>query len=335
MGLKSIHEAKKLQNEPENSSDSQLIEEQYGLIGELQEEISELSSENSMLQSELQKKSETIRSLNEQIGKLSESDKVLKQNERLERQNARLESEKQDAIQRADIVVQNCKAEYERKLADVEQQKKQVERMEENAKMNMACQYVLIQRKAESISKEKIKTLENQYKAKLAGYEEVMMASLLYGTLCTLFTAAHSELFMKDCKVFFTAIWSFLQLCSEGVLQGAKWVSQIGKIIPQPDAASFVQGLIQVVAIVAVAGGVGFLLIACGSKKLYEGYKEHFVDQASLAELLISLAVVVFFAEPIRSFLPINLVFLLILIHVLYIGIRQYIKDWKRARGYY
>ena len=33
---------KKLQNEPENSSDSQLIEEQSGLIQELQRQISEL-----------------------------------------------------------------------------------------------------------------------------------------------------------------------------------------------------------------------------------------------------------------------------------------------------
>lgn len=79
-------------------------------------QISELSSTNSTLMSELRKKSETIRSLNEQIGKLSESDNVLKQNERLER-------EKQEAIQRADTVVQNCKAEYEQKVRELDRQK--------------------------------------------------------------------------------------------------------------------------------------------------------------------------------------------------------------------
>ena len=127
MGLKSIHEARKIQNEPENSSDSQLIKEQMNLIGELQEQISKLSSEKSILLNELQKRSQKIISLNEQIGRLAESDLVLKRNEQLEKQNARLEREKQEAIQKADTVAQNCKAEYEQKFTEVERQKKQVE----------------------------------------------------------------------------------------------------------------------------------------------------------------------------------------------------------------
>lgn len=179
MGLRSIHEEKKMQNEPENSSDSQLIEEQSRLIGELQGQISELSLTNSTLMNELRKKSETIRSLNEQIGRLSESDNVLKQNERLER-------EKQEAIQRADTVVQNCKAEYEQKIRELDRQKDRAERMEQDAKTAMARQQAFIQAKAETMSKAERNRLESQYKAKTAGYEGVMLGSLLYGTLCTL-----------------------------------------------------------------------------------------------------------------------------------------------------
>ena len=332
--MKSIHEARRTQNEPENSSDSQLIEEQSRLIGELQGRISELSSTNSTLMNELQKRSETIKSLNEQIGRLSESDNVLKQNERLERQNARLESEKQEAIQKADTVVQNCKAEYERKIVEVEQQKKQAERMKESAQMDMERQNVLIQRKAEAMSKEKMKIIENQYKAKIAGYEVFMVGSLLYGTLCTLFTVVRSRAFISDFKTFFQIIWDFLRLCAEGLIYRAKWVAQLGDMIPQPTIAAIVHWLLQLVVVATVAVGAGCLLFVI-SRKLYEGYKENFADRISLAELLISFAVVVFFAEPIRSFLPINLFLLLILTHVLYIGIRQYIKGWRRARGYY
>lgn len=334
MGLKSIHEARKIQNELENSSDSQLIKEQMNLIGELQEQISKLFSEKSILLNELQKKSQKIISLNEQIGRLAESDLVLKRNEQLEKQNARLEREKQEAIQKADTVAQNCKAEYEQKFAEVERQKKQVEAMKESALIDTARQNALIQRKAEAISKEKMKTIEKQYKAKIAGYEGFMVGSLLYGTLCTLFTAVRSRAFISDFKTFFQAIWTLLQLCAEKLVYGAEWAAQAGNMIHQPTIAAIIRWLIQIVVVAAVAGGAGFLLFVI-ARKLYEGYKENFADQISLAELLISFAVVVFFAEPLRSFLPINLFLLLILTHVLYIGIRQYIKGWRRARGYY
>ena len=65
------------------------------------------------------------------------------------------------------------------------------------------------------------------------------------------------------------------------------------------------------------------------------GLDAHFADQISLAELLISFAVVVFFAEPIREALPVNLLLLLLICHGACMGIRQYIKGWRRARGYY
>ena len=35
------------------------------------------------------------------------------------------------------------------------------------------------------------------------------------------------------------------------------------------------------------------------------------------------------------SVLPINLIVLLLLVHVVYIGIRCYVKDWREERGYY
>ena len=71
-------------------------------------------------------------------------------------------------------------------------------------------------------------------------------------------------------------------------------------MIPQPTVSAIVHWLIQIILVVGVAVGVGFLLFI-GGEKLYSGYKEHFADQISLAELLISFAVVVFFAEPIRE----------------------------------
>ena len=46
-------------------------------------------------------------------------------------------------------------------------------------------------------------------------------------------------------------------------------------------------------------------------------------------------AVSVYFAEPIRVVIPINLLLLLILVHIVYVLIRWYVKGCKRSRGYY
>ena len=107
MSLKQIYEERRMQNEPEDISDSQLIKEQMNLIGELQEQIAKLSSEKCILLDEIQKKSQKIISLNEQIGRLAESDLVLLQNEQLRNQNARLEK----AVQEAEAITKDLKAE--------------------------------------------------------------------------------------------------------------------------------------------------------------------------------------------------------------------------------
>ena len=64
------------------------------------------------------------------------------------------------------------------------------------------------------------------------------------------------------------------------------------------------------------------------------GYQLFFSVQP-FAVFLISLAVSVYFAEPIRAVIPINLLLLLILVHIVYVLIRWYVKGCMRSRGYY
>ena len=72
-----------------------------------------------------------------------------------------------------------------------------------------------------------------------------------------------------------------------------------------------------------------------GASKVFEFYTEDYADTMSLAVFLISLAVSVYFAEPIRAVIPINLLLLLILVHIVYVLIRWYVKGCMRSRGYY
>ena len=41
------------------------------------------------------------------------------------------------------------------------------------------------------------------------------------------------------------------------------------------------------------------------------------------------------YEERIKFVIPINLITLLLLVHVVYIGIRCYVKDWLEERGYF
>ena len=49
----------------------------------------------------------------------------------------------------------------------------------------------------------------------------------------------------------------------------------------------------------------------------------------------MSTAIVIYFGEWIKSILPINLIALLLLVHVVYIGIICYVKDWLEKRGHF
>ena len=61
-----------------------------------------------------------------------------------------------------------------------------------------------------------------------------------------------------------------------------------------------------IVFVGGIAIGVGFLIFL-GASKVFEFYTEDYADTMSLAVFLISLAVSVYFAEPIRVVIPINL----------------------------
>jgi len=71
-------------------------------------------------------------------------------------------------------------------------------------------------------------------------------------------------------------------------------------------------------------GGIPLVLLFIGGATLYGRYYDDFADTISLWVALISLAVVVFFADTLAAFLPINLVLLLILSHAVYIAARWF-----------
>lgn len=245
-----------------------------------------------------------------------------------------MQKSEQNARQEAEDTIQVVKREYAKKEQELAQTQAEANKARIDAEAIRSYQKELATEKARQMYESKRKSLESAYKGKEMALDGVFFGSLLYGVLTTVFTAVRSEVFVSDFKTFFSTIWSFLLTVLEKLLGLAEWASQLGDKIPQPIVAVIVHWLILIVVLLLVGGGVVVLLFI-GIFKVFEFYTEDYADTTSLAVALVSLAVSVFFAEPIRVVVPINLLLLLILTHAVYIGVRWCIKGTRRARGYY
>lgn len=345
MGLKSMHAEKQSEQPQQSVQDNSLIEQQSQRITELEHQISELSSINSTLMSELRKKSEIIVKLNEKEEIYNKSDLIKKQNAELEKRNRELEQSEQNARQEAMTEVSAVKEECAKRERIAESKAQEADRLKSHLKAVEADLSGQIDKKAQNLVESKLnalhgvyeakqRSLDRKFKAKTASYDSFLLGLLLYGVLTTVFTAVRSEAFVSDFKTFFMVIWQFIVNAFQLLLKGGQWASQLGDKIPQPVVATIVHYLLLIVFVGGIAIGVGFLIFL-GASKVFEFYTEDYADTMSLAVFLISLAVSVYFAEFIRALIPINLLLLLILVHIVYVLIRWYVKGRKRARGYY
>lgn len=345
MGLKSMHAEKQSEQPQQSVQDNSLIEQQSQRIAELEHQISELSSINSTLMSELQRKSEIIVKLNEKEEIYNKSDLIKKQNAELEKRNRELEQSEQNARQEAMAEVSAVKEECAKRERIAEGKVQEADRLKSHLKAVEADLSGQIDKKAQNLVESKLnalhgvyeakqRSLDRKFKAKTASYDSCMLGLLLYGVLTTVFTAVRSEAFVSDFKTFFEVVWGFLLTCFGWLENGANFVAQIGDKIPQEIVATIVHWLLWFIVLFGIGIGAVVLLLI-GIVKLVKWYAEEYADNTSLGFAMVSLALSIFFAEEIRAFLPINLLLLLILVHIVYVLIRWYVKGCKRSRGYY
>ena len=313
-------------------------------------QIQKLLSEKQELVSTVAEQGKRIAEQTEQIEKLNEADNVLKlnaelkkQNEKLKqdklnaelkKQNEKLKQDKLNAEQEAEATVSSVKREYEAKGRELDRRIGEAAKQSASLKSERQSISEDIEQRATAKYLDQKKELDRKFKAQTASYDSFLLGLLLYGVLTTVFTAVRSEAFVSDFKTFFMVIWQFIVNAFQLLLKGGQWASQLGDKIPQPVVATIVHYLLLIVFVGGIAIGVGFLIFL-GASKVFEFYTEDYADTMSLAVFLISLAVSVYFAEPIRAVIPINLLLLLILVHIVYVLIRWYVKGCMRSRGYY
>ena len=116
-------------------------------------------------------------------------------------------------------------------------------------------------------------------------------------------------------------------------MTGADSFGQLSNRISNSIISEIVYWLIAAIVMAILFVITGWLIIGIGYQ-VGKIYRKYCWDIISIVEVITSTAIAIYFGDWIKSVISINLITLLLLVHVVYIGIRCYVKDWMEERGY-
>ena len=311
-------------------------------------QVEELLLMTEQMQDELDQKDETIMELNRQLSRLLSLNENLNSENRAEniealrtrlRQTEQQLTSETDSRKRADAEVVAWKFKYEK----VEQAKRYVQTHQKMVEVPVEkkvpyekcdnCDRTAYQKAKEKCDNRKIQ-LEKKYKNMTTGYESILFLLTWYSIATTLYAAILSPAFLNDCITFFVTIGKGIVSLLQEFVTGADSFGQLSNGISNSIISGIVYWLIAAIV-------MGILFIITGLIIVWIGYQvgkiywKYCWDIISIMVALMSIAIVIYFGEWIKSVIPINLIVLLLLVHVVYIGIRCYVKDWQEERGYF
>ena len=311
-------------------------------------QVEELLLMTEQMQDELDQKDQMIMELNRQLNRsLTLNEKLNSENraENIEALRTKLkQTEEQltsetDSRKRADAEVVAWKFKYEKaeqeKLYAQTHQKTVEVAVEKKVPYEKCdnCDRTAYQKAKEKCDNRKIQ-LEKKYKQMTTGYESLMFLLAWYSIATTLFTAILSPVFLNDCITFFGTIGKGIINLFREFVTGADSFGQLSNGISNSIVSGIVYWLIAAIVMGILFIITGFLIIGIGYQ-VGKIYRKYCWDIISIMVAIMSTAIVIYFGEWIKSVIPINLIVLLLLVYVVYIGIRCYVKDWREERGYY
>ena len=311
------------------------------------DQLEELLLLTEQMQEELDQKDRTIRELKMQL------DESLTLNERLNSENRvgniqalkndlrktkeLLQSEKEKTLTAKDMI-EECRdklrqAEQERDYALSHQKK--VEIPVEKPVLYQKCQNC--NQTAYLKAKERYDTqrekLAGRYKTKAVMYEALMFLLIWYFASTTIFQIIQKKEFLTDCRTFFDAIATFTQTIAGLIIQIGKEAAQISNGLSNLVIAGVVYWIIRILICGGCLAVVGIFLAFIGIK-IVGLYKKYCWDMITIMVILISMEIAIYFGDWIKTVLPINLLFFLLFVQLVYVGIRWYVKGWWENRGY-
>ena len=320
-------------NELRNSKSDDQLEELLMLTEQMQEELDQKDRTIRELKMQLD---ESL-TLNERLNSENKTENIQALKNDLRKTKELLQSEKEKTLTAKDMI-KEChdklrQTEQERDYALSHQQKEEIP--VEKSVLYQKCRNC--NQTAYLKAKERYDTqrekMAGRYKAKTAMYEALMFLLIWYSASTTLFQMIRSKIFISDCVVFFDTIATFTQIIAGWVVLTGKNVAQISNGISNPVVAGIIYWLIRMLVCGGCLVGAGILLAFIGIK-ITGLYKKCCWDMITILVTLISMAMVIYFGDWVKTALPINLLFLLLFVQLVYVGIRWYVKGWREARGY-
>jgi hypothetical protein len=321
-------------NELRNSKSDDQLEELLLLTEQMQEELDQKDRTIRELKVQLD---ESL-TLNEKLNSENKTENIqaLKNDLRKTKELLQSEKEKTHTVQ---AMIEECRdkqrqAEQERDYALSHQKKVEipVEKPVLYQKCGNCKQTAYLKAKEKyDMQREK---LAGRYKTKTAMYEALMFLLIWYSVSTTLFQMIRSKIFISDCVVFFDTIATFIQTIAGWIILTGKNMAQISNGISNPVVAGIVYWLIRILICGGCLVGAG-ILVAFIEIKIAELYKKCCWDMITIMVTLISMATAIYFGKWIKTTLPINLLFLLLFVQLVYVGIRWYVKGWRETRGYH
>ena len=166
------------------------------------------------------------------------------------------------------------------------------------------------------------------------GYESIMFLLAWYSTSTTLFATILFPAFLNDSITFFGTIGKGIVSLLQEFVTGADFFGQLSNRISNSIISEIVYWLIVAIVMGILFIITGLLIVGIGYQ-VGKIYRKYCWDILSIIVAITSTAIVIYFGEWIKSIISMNLILLLLLVHVVYIGIRCYVKDWREERGYY
>ena len=321
-------------NELRNSKSDDQLEELLMLTEQMQEELDQKDQTIEELKVQLD---ESL-TLNERLNSENRAGNIQALKNDLRKTKELLQSEK-EKTHAAEIMTEECQD----KLRQAEQERDYA--LSHQKKVEIPVEKPVLYQKCENCNqtaylkaKERYDTqrekLAGRYKAKTAMYEALMFLLIWYSVSTTLFQMIRSKIFISDCVVFFDTIATFIQTIAGWIILTGKNMAQISNGISNPVVAGIVYWLIRILICGGCLVGAG-ILVAFIEIKIAELYKKCCWDMITIMVILISMATAIYFGKWIKTTLPINLLFLLLFVQLVYVGIRWYVKGWRETRGYY
>ena len=320
--------------EYENSKSDDQLEELLLLTEQMQEELDQKDRTIEKMKVQLD---ESL-TLNERLNSENRAGNIQALKNDLRKTKELLQSEK-EKTHAAEIMTEECQD----KLRQAEQERDYA--LSHQKKVEIPVEKPVLYQKCGNCSqtaylkaKEKYDTqrekLAGRYKTKTAMYEALMFLLIWYSVSTTLFQMIRSKIFISDCVVFFDTIATFIQTIAGWIILTGKNMAQISNGISNPVVAGIVYWLIRILICGGCLVGAG-ILVAFIEIKIAGLYKKYCWDMITILVTLISMAIAIYFGDWIKTVLPINLLFFLLFVQLVYVGIRWYVKGWRETRGYY